>query len=219
MLDFSSQDFDIELIGEGGNSRVYLLNREYNGYPSAVIKVPKTLMYCRVSNTMEKYNLLKKYGINTTAFLEKCFFDGKEALITENLHHEEYTYLDANAHLLREEDRCLHLLEKDCGILYDAKEPEEERWFANHKFKKIENLEDFTDSHIVFLKTVSDAHIYLAYDCYFFKVNRQSLTAIDYLIADWDDIQVCDCKNLCELNIEQFNTAIHQFMEWFVKRE
>lgn len=218
MLELFSQDSDIKLIGEGGNSRIYLLNREYNCYPSAVIKVPKAFAEHRVSNALEKYHLLKKHSINTTAFLEECRFDGHTALITENLHYEDFTYLDANAHLLRDEDICLRLIEKDCGISFDDKEPEEERCFADHKFEKIENLKEFIDSHNAFLKIVSEANIYLAYDCYFFKVKRQVITEVDYIIADWDDVQSCDANNLYGLNKEQFEIAIKQFLDRFVKQ-
>ena len=40
-VSFSSTDKDVRLVGEGGNSRIYILEREYNGMLSAAIKVPK----------------------------------------------------------------------------------------------------------------------------------------------------------------------------------
>ena len=42
MFDFSASDKDIKLIGEGGNSKTSLLDREINGHTSAIIKMPKT---------------------------------------------------------------------------------------------------------------------------------------------------------------------------------
>lgn len=61
--------------------------------------------------------------------------------------------------------------------------------------------------------------IFLSYDCYFFRVNRNLVTDLDYLIADFDDIQVvedCNSKEVSDLNKEQFRTALLQFMNWFV---
>lgn len=219
MDNFSSTDNDVRLVGEGGNSRVYILEREYNGFPSAAIKVPKAFIVCRVTKTLENYRKLKDVGINTTAFLEECVFDGQRALITENRHKKDCTYLDANAHLLTEGDKMLRIIDVGLGLKHNEKEPEEERHFAENKFEKITNLDSFVKNHLEFLKGVSDNHIYIAYDCYFFKVKREKVTDIDYIIADWDDIQDYDEDDLYELNKNAFNTAIRQFFDRFVKKE
>ena len=214
---FTSTDTDVRLVGEGGNSRIYILEREYNGMPSAAIKVPKGFVDCHVTKALENYRKIKYVGIKTTAFLEECVFDGQRALITENLHQQNYTYLDANAHLQTEGDKFLRMIDVDFGVRFNVKEPEEERYFTDNKFEKISNLASFVKNHLEFLKSVSDNHIYMAYDCYFFKVKRGKVTDIDYIIADWDDIQDYDEDNLYEENKDAFNTAIRQFVARFVE--
>ena len=213
---FTSTDTDVRLVGEGGNSRIYILEREYNGMSSAAIKVPKAFVDCQVTKALENYRKLKDVGIKTTDFLEECVFDGQRALITENLHQKDYTYLDANAHLHSKGDKLLRMIDADFGVRSNEKEPEEERYFADNKFEKITNLDSFVKDHLEFLKSVSEHHIYMAYDCYFFKVKREKVTDIDYIIADWDDIPDYDEDNLYEENKEAFNTAIRQFVDRFV---
>lgn len=214
---FASKDTDVRLVGEGGNSRIYILEREYNGMPSAAIKVPKAFVDCRVTKALEIHRKLKDVGIKTTVFLEECVFDGQRALITENLHQKDYTYLDANAHLLTEGDKLLRMIEVGFGKKHNEKEPEEERCFADNKFEKITNLDSFVKEYLEFLKRVPDNHIYMSYDCYFFKVKREKITDIDYIIADWDDIQDYDEDDLYEKNKDAFNTAIRQFFDRFVE--
>lgn len=102
-------------------------------------------------------------------------FDGQRALITENLHQKDFVYLDANAHLLTEGDRKLKIIDVDFGRRQKEKEPEEESFFADNKFAKITNLVSFVREHLEFLKSVSDNHVFLAYDCYFFKVKREKV--------------------------------------------
>lgn len=217
MMSFLSTDTDVRLVGEGGNSRIYILDREYNGMPSAAIKVPKAFVCDNVTRTLENYRKLQDVGIKTTAFVEECVFDGQRALITENLHQKDYTYLDANAHLQSKGDKLLRMIDANFGLRSSEKEPEEERYFADNKFEKITNLDSFVKDHLEFLKSVSEHHIYMAYDCYFFKVKREKVTDIDYIIADWDDIQDYDEDNLYKKNKEAFNTAIRQFVARFVE--
>lgn len=219
MKEYSSTDKDIRLIGEGGNSRTYLLEREVRGHRSAIIKVPKACDEHRLHAAIERHEMLQEYGIRTTGFLEECLLDGKMALLTENLHKNDFTYLDANAHLLREEDKLIRKLNSGIVQTVEEKEPEEERWFADHKFVEITNLQEFVKSHIEFLEKVSAAHIYLSYDSYYFRVNRQERTDIDYIIADWDDVIEYDEDGLFELNKEQFKDALWQFVDRYVKEE
>jgi len=216
MKEFSSTDIYVRLIGEGGNSQTYLLEREVNGHPSAVIKVPKTRDEHKVKVTIERHRMLEEHGVKTTAFLEECLLDGKIALLTENLHKGDCTYLDANAHLQREEDKLIRKLKLGFTPTIEEKESEEERWFADHRFIEITNLLEFTKSHIEFLKTVCAAHIYLSYDSYYFRVNRQEKTDIDYIIADWDDVTEYDEDGLFDLNKEQFKEALWQFVDRYI---
>lgn len=146
-------------------------------------------------------------------------FDGQRALITENLHQKDFVYLDANAHLLTEGDRKLKIIDVDFGRRQKEKEPEEESFFADNKFAKITNLVSFVREHLEFLKSVSDNHVFLAYDCYFFKVKREKVTDIDYIIADWDDVQDYAGGDLYELNKDTFDTAIRQFVDKFVEEK
>ena len=219
MYKFLSSDCDIRIIGEGGNSRVYILEREYNGMPSVAIKVPKFFVNSRVTDALKNYQKMKEVGIKTTAFLEECLFDGQRALITENLHQKDFVYLDANAHLLTEGDGKLKIIDVDFGRRQKEEEPEEERFFADNKFGKITNLVSFVREHLEFLKSVSDKHVFLAYDCYFFKVKREKVTDIDYIIADWDDVQDYAGGDLYELNKDAFDTAIRQFVDKFVEEK
>ena len=219
MKSFSSSDGNVKMIGAGGNSITYLSGRDEKGEQSVVIKVPKSFVDRRVDDMIKRHKVLKQHGIKTTAFIEECLLDGKRAIVTENLHQADYTYLDCNAHLLREEDKLLRLLNNGSGSQTDEKEPEEERRFTDNRFREITNLIKFAIAHIAFLKKVSDAGIYLAYDSYFFKVNRQEKTDIDYIIADWDDVMGCTDGNLYERNKEQFKTALWQFVDKFVVEE
>ena len=220
MYSFWSSDSDIRLIGEGGNSSIYFLEREITGKPNAIIRVSHCLGRDRVDGTLNNYQILKQNGIKTVDFLEECSFDGQSAIITENLHKKNYTYLDANAHLLSDKDKQLRALNKSLGFYQkETKEPEEERWFADNKFTDIIDLETFVTRHLACLLAVSKNNIFLSYDCYFFRVNRNPVTDLDYLIADFDDIQVVEDYNseeLYNINKEQFKTAILQFMNWFV---
>ena len=218
-MNFNFQDKDIRLIGEGGNSRIYLLEREYAGRPSAVIKVPKAFVDRSVTRAIENYALLRQHGIKSMAFLEECMFDGQRALITENLHHVDYTHLDANAHLQSEADKFLRLIDKDHAAHHNEKEPEEERWFADNKFERITNLEEILKEQLAFLRSVSEVHVYLAYDSYYFKVMRDKVTSLDYMIADLDDIQICDEPDLYELNKDGFVSAVKQFIQRYVSEE
>lgn len=217
-MDFSNQKRDIRLIGQGGNTKVYLLDSEYKGYSSAVIKQPLWFVDRKVDTMVKNHGLLMKHGIKTTQFLEECTFDGGRAVITENLHHDDYTCLDANAHLLTEQDRLLERLGPDyCIRSNNTKEPEEERKFADRRFKKIINLEEFARNHLNELRRISNVRIYLSYDCYFFKVKSVEVTDIDYVIADWDDIEVFDEPDLYIINQKQFEVALMQFLKRYVE--
>ena len=197
MRAFCSVDLDIRLIGEGGNNRIYEFNGFFNGYSSAVIRVSKR---CNQRS------------------VEECTFDGVPSLVTENLHNGYYTFLDANAHLLRDADILLRELDVNRKINSIWKEPEEERWFADNKFSGITNLRVFIQRHNTLLYTLADSHLYIASDCYFFKVRKQSLTELDYIIADWDDIGLYDDVNdLATINIEQFKDALLQFVDKYVE--
>lgn len=74
--EYNSHEDDIRLIGQGGNTKVYLLGREYNGYSSADIKEPMGFKETRVKDAIKYCQLLKVNGIKTTAFLgnEYCRF-------------------------------------------------------------------------------------------------------------------------------------------------
>lgn len=216
-MDFHESDTDIKFIGQGGNNKVYLLIRDYKGFGSAVIKAPQSFIDISINKFFEVYVLLKRYGITTTAFLEECTFNGKRAVITENLHKPDYTYIDANPHLESEFEKQLRLLDEGMGISHSqVKEPEEERKFADRKFKEVTNIVDFANRHINTLKQVSVAHIYLEYDCYFYKVKNAEITDIDYIIADWDNIYEYNEPNLFEKNKEEFKTSLGQFLMWYV---
>lgn len=220
MYSFCSNDNDIRLIGEGGNSCIYLLEREFMGKPNAIIRVSHCLGRDRVDIALNNYQILKQNDIKTVDSLVECSFDGRAAIITENLHKDSYTYLDANAHLLSDNDKQLKALKNCIGINQkDIKEPEEERWFADNKFTDITDLELFIKSHLAFLFTISQNNIFLSYDCYFFRVNRCPVTELDYIIADFDDIQITTDDNLYEVNKGEFKTALLQFMKWFVAED
>lgn len=113
----------------------------------------------------------------------------------------------------------MKIIDVDFGRRQKEKEPEEERFFADNKFGKITNLVSFVREHLEFLKSVSDKHVFLAYDCYFFKVKREKVTDIDYIIADWDDVQDYAGGDLYELNKDAFDTAIGQFVDKFVEEK
>ena len=131
-----------------------------------------------------------------------------------------YTYLDANAHILREVDVQLRYLDANRGTNHFEIEPEEERWFANNKFKGIIDLAGFIQCHVARLASLLVNHLYIASDCYFFRVSRQPFTELNYIIADWDDIGVYDNENdLTAINIEQFKVALMQFVDKFVERD
>ena len=215
--EYNSQEDDIYLIGQGGNTKVYLLSREYNCYSSAVIKEPMGFKETRVKDTIKYYQLLKVNGIKTTAFLDECRLNGEVAIITENLHQTGYTYIDANPHLEREQDKLLAQLGEVIGIRHpQPKEPEEERKFADRKFKEVTNIINFAKSYINTLGQVSSAHIYMENDCYFFRVKDAEITDIDYIIADWDNIYDYYEPDLFEKNKEEFKTALRQFLMWYV---
>lgn len=219
-MDFNSQDKDIRLIGQGGNTMVYLLSRNYNGFDSAFIKAPKGFVNMRVADIFRNYNLLKLHGVKTTQFLEVCTMDGNKAIITENLHQNDYTYLDANAHLRTYQVELLEKIEVKYGIVHnDYKEPEEERKFSGKKFKEITNLERFVNDYLNELRNISNNRIFLSYDSYFFKVKNAKITDIDYVIADWDDIEFYAKPDLFEINKEQFKTALLQFVMKYVEEE
>ncbi len=219
-MDFNSQDKNIRLIGQGGNTKVYLLSFIYNGFDSAIIKAPQGFVNMRVMDIFRNYNLLKQYGVKTTQFLEICTMDGNKAIITENLHQNDYTCLDANAHLRTEQVELLEKIELEYGIVHnDYKEPEEERNFASKKFKVITNLEGFVKEYLNELKNTSSNRIFLPYDSYFFKVKNAKITDIDYIIADWDGIEIYDKSDFFEINKEQFQIALLQFMMKYVEEE
>ena len=184
-----------------------------------MIKVPKAFVDRSVTRAMGNYELLRHHGIKTLAFLEECTFDGQRALITENLHQVDYTHLDANAHLQTDVDTLLRLIDKNYVTRHHEKEPEEERRFAVNKFERITNLEEFVKDLLAFLRSVSDAHIYLAYDCYYFKVKKGKVTSLDYVIADLDDIQIYEETDLYELNKGGFVSAVKQFIQRYVSEE
>ena len=219
-MEFSSRDQDIRLIGQGGNTKVYLLNKEYKGYDSAVIKQPLGFVDISVDKTVKNYGLLKNHGIKTTQFLEECTFDGGRAVITENLHHDDYTCLDANTHLVTEQDKLLERIRSNQGSLWnESKESEEERVFADRGFKEIINLEEFAMNSLNELRRISNERIYLSYDCYFFKVKNAEVTDIDYVISDWDDIEeIRDEPELYAINKTRFKEALMQFMMRYVEK-
>ena len=45
------------------------------------------------------------------------------------------------------------------------------------------------------------------------------MTDIDYIIADWDDVQDYAGGDLYELNKDTFDTAIRQFVDKFVEEK
>ena len=66
---------------------------------------------------------------------------------------------------------------------------------------------------------MTEAHVYIAYDCYYFKVMRDKVTSLAYMVADLDDIQICDEPDLYELNKDGFVSAVKQFIQRYVSEE
>lgn len=213
---FSSNDPFVQIIGEGGNSKVYLCDRPHKGYNSFVIKVPK-IGIRTVEASIDNYYLIRKHGIKTTDFLEQAVMDGMPALVTQNLHEADYTCLDSNAHLKNPEYEFLQKYCKECGLSSrDWVEPREEKDFSKKKIREITNIADFVRNHIAFLAKVSLKGIYLAYDAYFYRVRRAAVTDIDYIIADWDDAIACNTPDLYKLNVEGFKESMKKFCELYV---
>lgn len=216
VLKFYSNDPAVRIIGEGGNSKVYLCEKPHKGYNSFVIKVPN-IGIRTVEASIDNYHLIRKHGIKTTDFLEQAVMDGMPALVTQNLHETDYTCLDSNAHLKCPKYEFLQKYSKECGLSSrDWVEPREEKVFSFKKIREITNIADFVRNHIVFLNKVSLNGIYLAYDAYFYRVRRAAITDIDYIIADLDDAIACNAPDLYKLNVEGFKESMMKFFELYV---
>ena len=93
----------------------------------------------------------------------------------------------------------------------------------NNKILCISNLKSFCSSSQKDLEKATSNKIELYSDAFFFRVNPLNYN-IEYIIADFDCIQVLntstDCPtNLLEINQEEFKTALLEFICFFVVKE
>lgn len=93
----------------------------------------------------------------------------------------------------------------------------------NNKIQCISNLKSFCDTSKKDLENTTSNKIALCSDAFFFRVNPLN-NNIEYIIADFDCIQDLNTStdspaNLLEVNLEEFKTALLEFIYFFVVKE
>lgn len=219
MKTFSSSVLD--LIGGGGNSRVFRPNPAKTDCPGVVIKVPQFNKHL-TDYLKLRHERLTQLEIPTLSSLDICIVDGCEAVICEDLSCGNIVYVSphsAETNESKEKREALELFGFGVGehvnnlceqVLYET------------KVDRIENLVEFLTIVKSDLTKLSENKVYVEYDSYFFGLDRTRRNInLCYKLADLDNIyeDIIDREDLFDINVEQFKESIIDFIRKFVVQE
>ena len=203
MESYKSADF--ETIGAHGHWIVWVKD-------DIVIKQLKNqnnkgLLYKNV----QTFSLIKDV-VKTTSFLEICLFDGTPALMTERL----INFVSPNS-----VDPDLHKTMLLCQI--EGGEPPMECKLEQQYFKSkigpILNEEEFLQQAKQDMLLLAEKRVQPYGDSYFFKVSETDYD-IDYIIADWDNIDMESHLSIDEIygiNEQCFHDEYDRFKYYFAR--
>lgn len=207
------KDKPLDYIGEGGNWTVYKCDYIYKSKVTIVVKVPKNSD--KIRKNIFNFKLIKNIGLPTVDFLEKGIVDGRYVLITEYFNHDNVRYFISPNSVVTKKELYFNAL-----IGVDLKKSLNEDYFYNNRKSSIINLHDFINKVKKDLMIVSQNKIVLPWDCYFFSIPYlENDVELDYIIADWDNVEQSNIENtdvLLKENLNNFKESIIKFIEHFI---
>lgn len=219
MKTFSSSVLD--LIGGGGNSKVFRPNPAKTDCPGVVIKVPQYNKHL-TDYLKARHERLVQMGLPTLSTLDICIVDGNEAIICEDISSENLVFVSPHSTETDEsktQREALELLGFGVGEHVDNLC---EQTLYNTKVDTIRNLQDFLTSVKNDLTKLSENKVYVEHDSYFFGVDKtQRDVDLCYKLADLDNIyeDINDRDDLYKVNVDQFKDSIINFIQKFVITE
>jgi hypothetical protein len=204
-----------KLIGCGGVSKVYECKIDAISTDLVILKIG-----CDVKKNIKNFQLVKLLGLPTLQFVKEGQLDGKLVLITEHLNFKsEIIYVTPNS-VVSDQMKLLRMLDpfKNSND-EDRKESIMEQYRYENKLSVINNFTDFINAATSDLKLASKSKVVIEFDSYFIGSSKNnSITDIDYKIADFDHIFICKDKTVREcfdLNISEFKKVMEMFLNSF----
>jgi len=202
---------DKEIIGGGGNWKVYKGNLLNGNDNPIIIKTNDKISEHKIDGNIENFELTKSLDLPTLRFYEKALFDNNFVIIAENLNNCSSIYVSPNS-VKTIQHQQLELLNNKKGI-----ESVTEQKLYNDKISSINNLSSFIENIKKKLYKISTLKIVLEFDCYFLGISNQNI--LDYKIADFDNIFECEDKSneeCYQINIDELKRTLTQYIKYFV---
>ncbi len=202
-----------ELIGGGGNSKVYecYLEDDYAGQ-KVILKIG-----ANIDTNISNYEVIKSLGIPTLDFVESANYCSQTVLVTNHLNTESLIFVTPNS-VITSSQRVL--AQYDSFAKTEIVEPFAENFRSDNKLTSILNLDKFIDDVLKDIEHASNSNIVIEYDSYFIGSEKLSDESdICYKIADLDNIFKCQDKSkeeCFEINKSEFQRMLQGFIEHFV---
>lgn len=207
----------LDLIGGGGNSKVYRPNPAKTDCPGYVVKVPQYNRHL-TDYLKARHDKLIHLGVPTLSSLDICIVDGNEAVLCEDISCGDLVFISPHStetNESKEKREALELLGFGVGEHVDNAC---EQMLYLSKFDTIDNLQDFLTQVKRDLDNLAKHKVYVEYDAYFFGVSKsQRSILLCYKLADLDNvIEDIERDDLYAVNVEQFKEAFLDFIDKFI---
>ncbi|ESU22607.1 hypothetical protein FEDK69T_18620 [Flavobacterium enshiense DK69] len=203
---------DRELIGSGGNWKVYEGNLLNETDDPVIIKTNDKISEYKINGNIKNYELIKSLGLPTLKFFRKAKIDKELAIVAENLNNiSDVIYVTPNSVITIQNKKMDQITGKK------RIESKAEQKLYDNKISTINNLLEFIQDIKIKLAEISRLKVILEYDCYFLGISNQNI--LDYKIADFDTIFECDDKSTEEcyqINLDELKRVLMLFIEYFI---
>lgn len=205
---------NLELIGGGGNWKVYQGNLLNESDSSVIIKTNDKINEYQINVNIKNYELTKSLNLPTLKFFKKARLDEKIVILAENLNNiSSIIYVSPNSVKTNKNKQ----LEQITGKI--SIESKAEQKLYKDKISDISNLFDFIQEIKLKLLQISRLKVIVEYDCYFIGISNEN--RLDYKIADFDTIFKCKDKTVEEcyqINLDELKSVLTLFVEYFLIR-
>ena len=179
---------------------MYRVPQQFSGRSeSAVVKTSRYLKSQDIIDYIDKYNLVKQFGMNTVSFMEKCEVDGNPAVMMEDLSTVDFVYVSPNT------------------VRHGDSDNEPEKYLLNNKIQSIANFDELLgDMRDLYNKAFS-ARIETNCDAIFFVFEKNnSNPKVSYKLVDLDVMSTKVALKELPRNQYEIKESLMIFVDRFV---
>ncbi len=179
-----------------------------------------------VRQNIEAFRRIKKAGLPTLSYFESTKIEEQECIVCENLSDRERLYVSPNTarHFPTENDLLIKSLTSNKTLEQVRSEQAlpsvAEDFLRKNKVRKILNFEEFVLLLEKQIDKGTEHGIGFCEDMFFFGTNRTPDTALDYLLADFDnviDFEWDFSESIILKNRIVALTSVYEFVDQFVE--